>query len=281
MSKVIYTLLCFLGIVGLLNLSYSIDNHFEPGRLIASRNDTDVPSSEFKELLKKMIIFSKSQSSGRRILLKSIKKPKEFWNLFGAFAPEVYCPIKVRIGKLGDGGKWTCNPWRIPENSYILSLGLNNQIDFEQELQTLLNNTCIIHGYDRDEQNNTTKQIYKKLRGTTHKATIGNQTTIKSLAKRENIDSFEILKIDIEGAEHDALIPFLEDMSVCQIYIEIHGDAPKHSKLLQKIAHLSYRLFSYEVNGYEISAVEYSFIHENCIEKYGGYRIANYLDFLS
>lgn len=103
--------------------------------------------------------------------------------------------------------------------------------------------------------------------------------TIDDLAKHFNVSNIEILKIDIEGAELTCLIPFLEKYEVCQIYLELHGGAQEHAKLLREIGHLNYRLFSYEVNGFELKACEYSFIHEKCVEKYGGMRIANYLDY--
>ena len=35
--------------------------------------------------------------------------------------------------------------------------------------------------------------------------------------KLEGVDSIEILKIDIEGAEYEVVIPFLEKHSVCQV----------------------------------------------------------------
>uniref|UniRef100_A0A8R1EDB8 Methyltransf_21 domain-containing protein n=1 Tax=Caenorhabditis japonica TaxID=281687 RepID=A0A8R1EDB8_CAEJA len=109
-----------------------------------------------------------------------------------------------------------------------------------------------------------------------------NQTsTIEDLAKDAGVTKVESLKIDIEGAEKTCLIPFLEKFTVCQIYLEVHGGAQEHVKLLQEIAHLDYRLFSYEVNGFGMTACEYSFIHETCIEKYGGRRIAYFLDYLN
>uniref|UniRef100_A0A8R1INN2 Methyltransf_21 domain-containing protein n=1 Tax=Caenorhabditis japonica TaxID=281687 RepID=A0A8R1INN2_CAEJA len=109
-----------------------------------------------------------------------------------------------------------------------------------------------------------------------------NQTsTIEDLANEANVTNVEILKIDIEGAEKTCLIPFLEKLIVCQIYLELHGGAQEHVKLLRELAHLQYRLFSYEINGSAMTACEYSFIHETCIEKYGGRRIAYFLDYLN
>ena len=37
--------------------------------------------------------------------------------------------------------------------------------------------------------------------------------------KDEGITSVELLKIDVEGAEFDVLIPFLEKNTVCQVFL--------------------------------------------------------------
>uniref|UniRef100_A0A8R1HUE0 Methyltransf_21 domain-containing protein n=1 Tax=Caenorhabditis japonica TaxID=281687 RepID=A0A8R1HUE0_CAEJA len=200
--------------------------------------------------------FSIRQIPLRRRTLEQVNKDQQFAQLYGALAPEVFCPEKVRIGTIGDGGKWVCNPWKVPNDS--------------------------------DEQTEATRKVYSEIRGVSKKALISmttsqkNQTsTIEDLAKDAGVTKVEILKIDIEGAEKTCLIPFLEKFTVCQIYLEVHGGAQEHVKLLQEIAHLNYRLFSYEVNGFGMTACEYSFIHETCIEKYGGRRIAYFLDYLN
>lgn len=240
----------------------------------------------FEQHFEKMKAFSIAQAPLRKRTLAQIFKPTEFYLLYGAMGPEVFCPEKVRIGTVGDGGKWVCNPWKCPNNSVMFSLGLNNWITFEEEWQKLTDNRNILYGFDAADQNDRTRQTYSKIRGTSKKALISVATdpatskyTIDDLAKHFNVSNIEILKIDIEGAELTCLIPFLEKYEVCQIYLELHGGAQEHAKLLREIGHLNYRLFSYEVNGFELKACEYSFIHEKCVEKYGGMRIANYLDY--
>uniref|UniRef100_A0A1I7TPT5 Methyltranfer_dom domain-containing protein n=1 Tax=Caenorhabditis tropicalis TaxID=1561998 RepID=A0A1I7TPT5_9PELO len=243
-------------------------------------------SGSFEEHFMKMREYSANQVPLRKRTLAQIFKPQEYYLLYGALAPEVFCPEKVRVGTVGDGGKWVCNPWKVPKNTVLFSLGLNNYIGFEEEWQKMTENGNVLYGFDAAEQNPITRATYAKIRGTSKKALISVATdtskskyTIEDLAKEFNVTTIEILKIDIEGAELTCLIPFLEKYPVCQIYLELHGGAPEHAKLLREIAHLGYRLFSYEVNGFELKACEYSFIAETCIEKYGGLRIANYLDF--
>ncbi|KAF1771078.1 hypothetical protein GCK72_002903 [Caenorhabditis remanei] len=230
--------------------------------------------------------YSTSQVSIRQKTLSGINAENQFYLLYGSLAMEVFCPSKVRVGTIGDGGKWVCNPWRIPENSVLFSLGLNNIISFEEEWQRMTSNRSVIYGFDVDEQQSNTKDTYAKNRGTTRKAKISNKTdtsrneyTIEDLAKSSNVSEIEILKIDIEGAEMTCLIPFLKTYNVCQIYLEVHGGSPAHVELLNHIGQLGYRLFSYEVNGYAMTACEYSFIRDACVDKYGALPIANYLDF--
>ncbi|PIO64584.1 hypothetical protein TELCIR_13782 [Teladorsagia circumcincta] len=37
--------------------------------------------------------------------------------------------------------------------------------------------------------------------------------------------------MDIEGEEHQSLIPFLQKYKVCQILLEVHGNAVTHARL--------------------------------------------------
>ncbi|UMM31230.1 hypothetical protein L5515_012796 [Caenorhabditis briggsae] len=244
------------------------------------------PGESFEAHFEKMKNFSISQVALRKRTLASIYNKEQYWLLYGALGPEVFCPEKVRVGTVGDGGKWVCNPWKTPKDSVMISLGLNNLITFEEEWQKITNNVNVLYGYDAAEQSEVTKKTYATIRGTSKKATISVGTdaakfryTIEDLMKESNITNVEILKIDIEGAELTCLIPFLEKFQVCQIYLEAHGGAKEHADLLRQIAHLNYRIFSYEINGYAMEACEYSFIHESCVDKYGAMRIANFLDF--
>uniref|UniRef100_A0A8R1DTK1 Methyltranfer_dom domain-containing protein n=1 Tax=Caenorhabditis japonica TaxID=281687 RepID=A0A8R1DTK1_CAEJA len=246
-------------------------------------SSVQIKSESIEELFQKMKAYSIEQVPTRKSLLRGVTI---FANLYGSLGPEVFCPEKVRIGTIGDGGKWVCNPWKVPNDSVLFSLGLNNIISFEEDWQKVVSNRNRLFGFDVDEQNSNTKETYASIRGVSRVARISTETshaihtsTIEDLAKDAGVTNVEILKIDIEGAEKTCLIPFLEKFTVCQIYLEIHGHPIEHAQLLQQIAHLKYRLFSYEVNGYSMEACEYSFIHESCVDKYGAKRVANYLDY--
>lgn len=94
----------------------------------------------------------------------------------------------------------------------------------------------------------------------------------------------EILKIDIESAEHEALEPFLKQYFVCQVLVEIHGYPAKQLEMLRKISKCvqlslirnqslitfrqGFRLFNYEPNPWCKVCCEYSFINEMCMARY-------------
>ncbi len=64
--------------------------------------------------------FLRQQSTRRQQLAAQSKDPRNFHQLVVA---EVRCPTMVRIGLVTDGGKWVCNPWRLPVPCIVYSMG--------------------------------------------------------------------------------------------------------------------------------------------------------------
>ncbi|EYB97576.1 hypothetical protein Y032_0139g2105 [Ancylostoma ceylanicum] len=197
-------------------------------------------------------------------------------NLYNALVPEVFCPDLVRVGNVLDGGKYVCNPRAMPQYCSIYSLGLREEISFDREIQEFNNFTCRLHGYDMTPQSAHVANQYKSINGEMRALTIGPKTDssknvyfLGDLVTSNNDTDVEFLKMDIEGAEHTSLIPFLQKFTACQIFLELHGKPIEHVILLQQIAQLNYALFSYEINGNSLTACEYSFIHLDCMEQYG------------
>ena len=57
--------------------------------------------------------------------------------LYNVLVPEVFCKDLVRIGVIGDGGKWICNPIRMlaMRKCTVYSLGTHNDPSFEVDFQ--------------------------------------------------------------------------------------------------------------------------------------------------
>ncbi|KAK5969068.1 hypothetical protein GCK32_005065 [Trichostrongylus colubriformis] len=213
--------------------------------------------------------------------LKSIN----FGILYNVLAPEVFCPYTVRVGSLADGGKFVCNPAKAPKNCSIYSLGINNEISFDEDIQGFNNFTCRIFGYEKRSIDSSIATRYTKINGKVQQLEIASNTdpkrnryTLGALVEHNNDTSVELLKMDLDGGERYFLIPFLERYKVCQVMVEVHGRPPVHVSLLSRIAKLNYALFSLDVHPRVPSACEYSFIHLDCMQAYGAYMLKRYLN---
>ena len=66
------------------------------------------------------------------------------------YEPDFVCQHERRIGKLGDGGKWICDPHLIvkQEKCLVYSVGSNNDFSFETFVQKDISTNCEIHTFD-------------------------------------------------------------------------------------------------------------------------------------
>ncbi|CAI4225765.1 unnamed protein product [Auanema sp. JU1783] len=216
--------------------------------------------------------------------LNSITAQSGFATLYNVLVPEVYCPNLIRVGNVNDGGKWVCNPAEMPRNCSIFSLGLREDISFDRDLQEFNENSCELYGFDMIAQSDSTRLDYSKINGKLYKKTIAERTdtqanmfTIEDCMRENGVESMEMLKMDIEGAEYQVIVPFLQKHKPCQVFIELHGLAYDMLSLLHAIARQDYFLFFYEINGDSLKACEYSFIHSSCLKAYGLFPLSPYL----
>lgn len=76
---------------------------------------------------------------------KRVRKPGTFYQ--NNYEPDFVCQHERRIGRLGDGGKWICDPHRISEQEdcLVYSVGSNNDFSFEQSVLNDIGPHCEIH----------------------------------------------------------------------------------------------------------------------------------------
>lgn len=76
---------------------------------------------------------------------RRVKKPGNFYQ--NNYEPDFVCQHEKRIGRLGDGGKWICDPHRITdqEDCLVYSVGSNNDFSFEQSVLDKIGHHCEIH----------------------------------------------------------------------------------------------------------------------------------------
>jgi len=145
----------------------------------------------------------------------------EFYTLWDFFTPAFQCPHRTqRIGTLGDGGKWVCGLERIEQKKdcVIYSVGINGESSFEASLLERASD-CQVYGYDfsvksfgpeiEDVPSLKRRAHFKPyaLGGVDAHGPTDNPPfyTLATLMAQNNHTFIDILKIDIEGAEFDAL----------------------------------------------------------------------------
>ncbi|CAI2352295.1 unnamed protein product [Caenorhabditis sp. 36 PRJEB53466] len=226
-----------------------------------------VYSRQSKELRKKALLSSEQDR------LELLRSSKSFDNkaFYGKVKPEAFCAKMERIGEKGDGGKYVCNPVAVRKGNEctLISLGLNNQIDYDTHIQQVTGGHCKILGADKDAQNEKTQKAYAEMNGQLFVGTIPNQLTIPSMLEKAGRNEVELLKIDIEGGEFAGLEPLIKDFFVCQIFIEVHGPSARHLKMLQVMAKYGFRIFNVDPNPLCPSCCEYSLINELCMLQFG------------
>lgn len=238
----------------------------------------ELPLNSFSDFDPTTIELYQHQSKIRKSKLKNLVDNSGWLMLYSVLVPEVFCKDLVRLGNVGDGGKWVCNPIHVRnfDACTVYSLGVRNEPSFEEEFARFTHNKCIIRSVDKSDQTPQTLERIKNSNGMFMKGLISsevnksmNSYNLKSLLEIFNDGKIDILKIDIEGFEYE-IIDELVTTPICQILIEVHGKTPMRTiEFLRKLSQSGYYLFSYEINGGHTTLSEYSFIHQNCLNRYG------------
>jgi hypothetical protein len=172
------------------------------------------------------------------------------------YEPTWSCPFERRVGNIGDGGKWVCDPHRLPDDCLVLSVGSASEWSFEEGIHALKPH-CEIHTFDHTIQpHNVPSFVHFHPRG------LDNSSKLQHLIESINAigRTVDILKIDCERCEWDTFDQF----EGRQVLLELHGVGRAH-QLFEAMARKGYVIFHKEPNiqygGGE--CVEYGFLRLN------------------
>ena len=141
--------------------SSSSSSSFDPDFEIAARESfgffDDISSSDWSKLKEKVRMMSPNfnswylphvDSEGKPRGDNRNRKPGYFYQ--NHYEPDFVCRYERRIGKLGDGGKWICDPHRIAQQKdcLVYSVGSNNDFSFEEAVLREIGPHCEIHTFD-------------------------------------------------------------------------------------------------------------------------------------
>jgi hypothetical protein len=136
----------------------------------------------------------------------NISYDSSFGPLYNALVAEIICPWMVRIGSVDDGGKWVCNPWALPENCVIYSLGVAGDISFETELDDIARHRCKSYSFDIEAKDGafiaslkSERFSFTQLRISPNTNEENKEYTIGDVMKKFNHKFIDFFKIDIES----------------------------------------------------------------------------------
>ena len=186
------------------------------------------------------------------------------------YEPEFACRHERRIGRLGDGGKWICDPHRLkqavnastataivtttaaapheqkqPKPCLVYSVGSNNDFSFEEAIQSEIGKHCEIHTFDPTDYSEKANEIggiqyhtwgidkeNKKNRRNWIFKTL--KDTIEELGHIGR--TIDIFKIDCEGCELSSYRTWVNpgevhNVILRQVLVEVHGKGPAPGKV--------------------------------------------------
>jgi hypothetical protein len=150
------------------------------------------------------------------------------------YEPEFSCQFERRIGRLGDGGKWVCNPHFISkkqQDCLVYSVGSNGDASFEAAILQHVSPECQVHVFDFGNykssvlvQTNHNPHVHYHQWGISDKTSGVFKTLQDTVQELGHVGrTIDIFKIDCEGCELDTFSSwFHADVTLKQILVEIH-----------------------------------------------------------
>lgn len=192
------------------------------------------------------------------------------------FEPDFNCEHEMRIGVMGDGGKWVCDPHRIAKQKsrcLVYSIGSNNDFSFEASVLQDIDRDCEIHTFDMGDyatRASETGVAYHQYGLGGVDDPVQSIKSLKTIVRELGHEgrTIDIFKIDCEGCElESASTWFNANVTLRQIQVEIHSNPlPATTDLFKLMYNNNYVithkepniLYPYSLNDY---AIEYAFLH--------------------
>lgn len=191
--------------------------------------------------------------------------------------PTWSCGLERRIGEIGDGGKWLCDPHKIRKSAgcNVISIGSNKGWGFEAGIHELAPG-CRIHVFgDATEDRVVYKPDYVSLHtgGMVEKNT-EDTDTIQSLFSAAGLSGqgIDVLRFDCEGCQLK-VYKELTKTSATQILMKVHMGTRHHNSseaglvnaIFEHMSASGYVIFHKETSHavYQGGCVEYSLIKLN------------------
>lgn len=151
-----------------------------------------------------------------------------FWQIH--YEPSFSCAFQRRIGPIGDGGKWLCDPHRIAAEArssgscLVYSIGSNGEYGFEKAVHENVSEHCEIHTFDADPWQHYT-EVAPPGYVAYHVAGIGPRPLSRLIRDLGHANrTIDIFKIDCESCElHTYEDWFASGVFIRQILVEVHG----------------------------------------------------------
>ena len=169
--------------------------------------------------------------------------------------PNFHCSHTSRVGRMGDGGKWVCDLFRLKHrpDCLVYSVGSNGDFSFESSMKNIMPH-CEIHTFDSNLYKcpNQTCSFHQMIFGNgTHPK--DSKTWKKVIQNLNHANRFiDILKIDIEGAEYDFFPSMLTSTKISlprQVLVELHPrDANDIHQFFEELRANNYVIFNKEPN---------------------------------
>ena len=202
---------------------------------------------------------------------ENMVKRKDSIFFLSNWEPNFRCSHTSRVGRMGDGGKWVCDLFRLKQrlDCLIYSVGSNGDFSFESSMKYVMPH-CEIHTFDSNYYKCPEQICFF------HQMTFGNGTHPKDSKTWEKVvqslnhgdRSIDILKIDIEGAEYDFFPSMLNSAKLSlprQVLVELHPrDGNDIHKFFEELRASNYVIFNKEPNLIAGPAYfEYTFLRLN------------------